>query len=428
MTFDPTLSVLALILLLLGANFLCWLAFRLWPKLLLSENELLAIDYLTRFEHELKPYIPEWFEITAEEWPDFVREYRQGETGPNIYKEFVEFTHPAYKGRYINFDPVGFRHGRNQGPWPVSPQHFNIFFFGGSTTLNVGPDWTAIPSLLQEILNNRRAISRPIRVYNFGRGAWFSIQEKILFELLLMAKAVPDMVIFLDGVNDCYFFDGKPATASIYTNALANLNRDQYETKKSRTAARPKWQKLNEFIGSLPLARAINRAADLYGGRTPLAHEAMYRPIPVAPELIAQCIDRYLENKRQIEAICRDRGIKAMFVWQPTPAYKYDLSRHVALSRHYGLGGHERGAVGYALFARWLESHPAGDSFLWLADIQEDETAPIYLDNMHYTAAFSRKIARHIAEAMFARGFIPAKPLTTPAAAITSDAAQPGAR
>src|SRR5262249_17665342 len=89
-----------------------------------------------------------------------------------------------------------------------------------------------------------------------------------------------------------------------------------------------------------------------------------------------------------------------VFVWQPTPAYKYDLRYHAALSRHYGLGGHERSGVGYRLMAQAVETRDLGSNFIWLADIQEGEARPLYLDNMHYTSEFSRIIADHIADAL----------------------------
>src|SRR5258708_31109276 len=136
MPFDPTLYALALILAFVLLNALCWAIFRRWPSLLLSENERLGLDYLSRFEGELKPYIPEWFDIKAEEWPDFCTEYRPLAIRVNVYEPFVEFRHPPFQGRFLNSHPAGFRHVRNQGPWPPSPQFYNIFFFGGSTALN----------------------------------------------------------------------------------------------------------------------------------------------------------------------------------------------------------------------------------------------------------------------------------------------------
>jgi hypothetical protein len=410
MRFDPMLYIAGLLLIVIALNFLFWGIFRRWPKLLLSENERLSIAYFLRFEDELKPYIPEWFDIKAEEWDEFASTCKIQEPGTCIYDDFVEFKHPTWSGRFVNIHPAGFRQIRDQGPWPTSPEFFNIFFFGGSTALNVGPDWTAIPSYLQAEFV-RRATGRPIRVYNFGRGSYFTTQERILFQQLLLSKAVPDMVIFLDGVNDFYFFDGRPSIAGFYQQALDAHNRENHEAKQNRLAAKPKWQKLQEFVLSLPIVRAFDVIGETLAKQSAAADEVLYRPIAVDPEALVPAMDRYLENKRQIEALCREYGIRAVFVWQPTPAYKYDLQYHIALNRHYGLGGHARSGIGYELMAKRLETHPPGDNFIWLADIQENEHKPLYLDSMHYTSGFSEVIARHIADAMIDRGLIPGEVL-----------------
>ena len=406
--YDSLILVLTLaVLLLLTLNLACWLIFRWRPSLLLSENERLALDYLARFEGELKPHISEWFDIAKEDWPDFVREYRKGETGSHVYNDFVEFKQPPCRGRFINVDAAGFRHGREQGPWPISRDFFNIFFFGGSTTLNVGPDWTCIPSYLQDELNSRNVARKQVRVYNFGRGSYFSTQERILLQQLLLAKAVPDMVIFMDEINDFYFFHGRPATYGFFQQMFEDYNRENYEQLKSRTAARPKWAKFKEFILSLPLARALERIADAWAKRGAGAEQVLYKPMPMEHAVLVGSMERYLENKRQIETICRERGIVSVFVWQPTPAYKYDLAYHITLNRHYGLGGHERSGQGYTLMEQTHKIELANEpSFIWLADIQEQQRRPLYLDNMHYTSAFSRLIAQRIADALIERRLI----------------------
>jgi hypothetical protein len=408
--YAPLIAALVIISSLLFAlNLACWLLFRWKPSLLLSENERLALDYLARFEGEMKPFIPQWFDIAAEDWPEFTREYRALEIGSHVYDDFVEFKHPKAAGRFRNFDAEGFRHVRVQGPWPPSRDYFNIFFFGGSTTLNVGPDWTSIPSYLQDEINQRLAGGKAIRIYNFGRGSYFSTQERILFQQLLLAKAVPDMAIFLDGVNDFYFFHGRPATYGFFQQALDAHNRENYERSKSRTAADPKWAKLTEFLWSLPLVRAFEAIGETLAKRDATADQVLYKPIPIDHAELVAPMERYLANKRQITAICRDYGVVAVFVWQPTPAYRYDLSHHIALNRHYGLGGHERSGAGYALMRQTHGAELDADThFVWLADIQENERQALYLDNMHYTSAFSRIIAQHIADALIGRGLIDA--------------------
>ena len=39
-----------------------------------------------------------------------------------------------------------------------------------------------------------------------------------------------------------------------------------------------------------------------------------------------------------------------------------------------------------------------GDDFLWLADMQEGRTEPLYMDAVHYTAQFCEAIAVHISD------------------------------
>jgi hypothetical protein len=389
-------------------NFVCWVVLKCWPLLLRSENERLSLDYSSRFEGDLKRYIPEWFDIKAEDWPEFVEERNASiSRGGHVYDPFVEVRHPASAARFYNFHSARFRFVKDQGPWPISQDTFNIFFFGGSTTMNVGPDWTSIPSRLQEELNSRGAAGKAVRVYNFGCGSYFSTQERIRFQQLLLDGAVPDMAIFLDGVNDFYFFDGRPSIAGFFDHAIEAHNRDNEEERWSKLAARPKWRLLGGFLSSLPLFRATDAIGRYLARRNAHPEEVLYRPIPIDADALMSVIERYLGNKRQIEALANAYGIQTVFVWQPTPAYKYDLQYHVALSRHYGLGGHERSGAGYVCMKKVVESDPPGNSFIWLADIQEDELQPLYLDNMHYTCEFSRTIARHIADALISRQLIP---------------------
>src|SRR5215813_3181316 len=127
-----------------------------------------------------------------------------------IYEPFTQFREKPFVGRYVNVDPAGFRPGRGQGPWPPEPTYFNVFLFGGSTTFGYGvPDDYTIGSYLQDRLS-RAGLPRPPRVYNFGRGAYFSAQERVLFEKLALDGFVPDLAVFIDGLNDFFFIDGAP--------------------------------------------------------------------------------------------------------------------------------------------------------------------------------------------------------------------------
>jgi hypothetical protein len=402
------LIVCLLLMIFLALNLLSLLTLRLRPDLLVSENERLSLQFRARYKSELRPYVAEWFDVSEKEWPAALDEIDARISTINEYEDYTGFRPPAWAGKYVNISGHGFRSvGEDaQGPWPIESSNFNIFFFGGSTTLNVGPDWTSVPRYLQDALNERGIGDRPVRAYNFGRGAYHSTQERILFQQLLVQGAVPDQAVFFDGVNEYYFMDGQTAVAGFFTQALAGVMRESKEARESRLLAKPKWQRGSEFLWSLPFFKLLEIYGEGIAKMSGKVEDAPYRPLPVEPERLMPATERYLENKRQIEAICSDYGILPVFVWQPSPAYKYDLNHHVALNHHYGLGGHERSGVGYGLIKERLDRQPLGHNFVWLADIQEYEQRPLYLDNMHYTSAFSRVIANHIAEAMVVRGLV----------------------
>jgi hypothetical protein len=50
--------------------------------------------------------------------------------------------------------------------------------------------------------------------------------------------------------------------------------------------------------------------------------------------------------------------------------------------------------------AKRLEATPAPPDFLYLADLQKGRAVDFYLDEVHYTPAFSAEIARNIFQHM----------------------------
>src|SRR2546427_11763001 len=64
---------------------------------------------------------------------------------------------------------------------------------------------------------------------------------------------------------------------------------------------------------------------------------------------LQRVIDRFIENKRMIEAVAATRGVRVLFVWQPVPTYKYDLRYHPFAAK--GFGAHENSRLGYPRMA-----------------------------------------------------------------------------
>ncbi len=263
------------------------------------------------------------------------------------FQPYTEFEEKPFRGRYVNVVEPGLRLIRDPGPWPMAAGVHNVWVFGGSTTFGYGlADWETIPSHLQETLR-RRYPGAPIHVYNFGQGYFFSGQELALFQSLLAAgNAPPEVVLFVDGINEHF-------QEPFYTGYLRQLVRSPWTAFQIR-----------DDSPSLP------RGEDV--------------------------VARWLRNKRMAEGICAAYGIKPLFVWQPTPNWKYDLRHHLFATSGAALGTPSH----YAVLDRLRTSAPAtlGRDFLWLGDIQVGVTRPLYVDRLHYTSAFAREIAERVAD------------------------------
>ena len=118
------------------------------------------------------------------------------------YDPFTGFRNKPFarKTKYVHIDSAGFRISKRQAAWPPSPENFTVFVFGGSTTFGLGlPDDETIASHLQEC---GAVDGKTIAVYNFGRTWYYSSQESILFQQLLKKGYIPQVAIFIDGLNE----------------------------------------------------------------------------------------------------------------------------------------------------------------------------------------------------------------------------------
>lgn len=370
------------LLLLLACNVGCWYVLQRHPELTEAPALRITREYNERFYARQAGLVKQWLAVKDDaELAAFLTENTQHTQAANVYEDFTMFRPAPWKGRFFNFTEAGYREVRDQGPWPPSPAFFNVFVFGGSTTMGIGPDWAAIPSYLQERLAGWSGPGKPVKIYNFGRGAYFSTQERILLEQLLLAGHKPDGVVFIDGLNDLFFYDGRPSEWTRFRDVLA--------PPAPPAAASFAPSRYLESTALYRMAQAMSASAQASPDLP------AYKPEATPPAALSAAIDRYAETVRQVEGIAAARRIRVLFVWQPVPGYGYDLSRHIMLNPLYGLGGHERSGLGYPLMA--ARRGEMGGDFLWLADMQHDRADPLYMDAVHYTAPFCDDIAAAIA-------------------------------
>jgi len=294
---------------------------------------------------------------------------------PLSYEPFTEFRERPRHEPWVTVDPAGFRAGRDQRPWPPDPARFNVFVFGGSTTFGYGvADGDTIASQLQPLLARR---GRDVAVYNFGRGYYYSTQERILYEQLLAGGFVPALAVFIDGLNDfCYDRDDSAVSARLAAALEGNHA-----------------PSLAAWIAGTAIGRAATSARDRLRDRAAAPDTT---PRELGDDVIAHIIARYFANKRLIESESAAYAVTPLFVWQPVPMYKYERKYHLFAER--GFFGVTQVRRGYEAMARWVHDHAPGDDFLWLADVQENATDPLYVDVVHYAPPFMGRLASLIDE------------------------------
>jgi hypothetical protein len=310
---------------------------------------------------------------------------------PREYQLFTGWGEGAYHGKYINVSEHGFRLGTNQGSWPpVHDGNLVVFLFGGSTTFGSGvPDDQALGSRLQLLLEKK--LGRPVTVYNFGQRSYYSTEERLLFEKLMMSGQRPDLAIFVDGMNDFrnanQEYPFKPSFQGLVERA---------DESSPGTETWGEW--LHSGIAKLPMSTL----ADFV--RQKLRHAGYMKSTPETgnqkvkyddPEPLQKVTVRYFLNKRIIEEEAGAFSVRTLFVWEPAPTYEYDLKYHLFAGN--GFGEFAFTQYGYPLM-RDTVARTKPDNFLWCADIQKDVHEPLYIDKTHYSPKMTEMFAGCIAD------------------------------
>ncbi|WP_293865672.1 hypothetical protein [uncultured Alsobacter sp.] len=301
------------------------------------------------------------------------------------FEAFTQLRIRAKTGRFVNIDAAGFRHVASQAPWPPRRDALNVFLYGGSNLLGSGlPDAQTIPSVLQDMLRRTRP---DVAVYNFGRSYYYSSQERALFERHILKGVGPHVAVFLDGLNEFVYPDDEPQ----WTGALRNMISTRHLTMVDPLRG------MGEMVGWF-----VRTARRRLLAPPPRPSD----PAPAARGDAETVVDRWLLNRRLTEALGEEVGITTLFAWQPVPTFGYDLSLHGFVKAADGFGPFNSSAAGYALMARLRDEGRVDPRVLWLADMQDRATGNLYVDNVHYNAAFSAAVAGRIADTLRECGLV----------------------
>jgi hypothetical protein len=317
-----------------------------------------------KYEDPLKEIFPNLEKTDIERLLDDTRHLSQR------FEPYTQFKERPFVGESVNVDTRGFRPIKDQGPWPPDPHFINIFIFGGSTTFAYGvPDGDTIPSYLQELLNSK--CKGRIRVYNFGRGGYISVQERILLEKFILEDIVPDIAVFIDGLNDLAHEDDNPAHTKELTKFMDEGEKSPFK----------------KCILQMPIVKLLTDSQkDRDSSQTSDSKRS-----------INNLIRRYKINMEIIESISNHFKIKPLFVWQPVPVYKCDHEYNLFATFDY-VGYVPTLSIGYQEMAKVVADGQFGDNFLYLADIQVGLNKSLYVDAIHYTPYLCRIIAQRIAD------------------------------
>jgi hypothetical protein len=313
------------------------------------------------------------------------------------YEPFTQFRPTTRSDRYITIHAAGFRVSPPQGPWPPAADAFNLFVFGSSGTMGAGlPDESTIPTRLQARLHTD--CSARVNVYNFGRGLYFSTQERILFEQLLLSGIVPNMAVFFDGMTDFYFPTGTP-------HLTARLHAFMEQANQARLPETPEKVDFGGKFVRLLEALPAYRLWQSYGPELLApAHAAEFQPPPGQSAAARIVVERWRANRRMIQAIAASFEVPLLFAWGPGAVYGYDLDHmNVSIAGKLNFGRHTLSATGFRQMAELHESGQLGEDFLWLGDLHHGIEANLYVDAVHYDEAFSHIIADAVFDRLVAQ-------------------------
>lgn len=322
---------------------------------------------------------------------------------PYQYADYVHFQERPCDGQYVNVSEHGYREPGHALPWPPSSEATTVFCFGGSTLFGYGqPDARTIPGQLSRLWNEHG--KRPVHVYNFGVGWHYSTQERLRFEQLLRAGHIPDVAIFLDGINDTSLAAAdRPPFSSQLSVAFEQIQGMGVQGPQAGTGS----GNLSTFLAAAFYQQPLGRLARSLKGRLSPATTATPTPhvIPLTLTQAQAGCRTYRWNRQLIAAAALLRNVPVLFVVQPAPGYNLDRSKHPFahedLCRNEDLF-YQTLKADLQTTPKSLPGNPQKDRqhILWLADIGTETPGPQYVDTCHYTATFSKTIAERIRDAL----------------------------
>jgi len=255
-----------------------------------------------------------------------------------------------------------------------------IWVFGGSTTYGVGVmNQETIPAFLAEIYHDYNVI-------NFGIESYYSSLERILFNQLLTSLPPPKAAVFIDGLNDFYYarVNSDGGDKSPFSEFI------EYRTLPGITGL------FNSILSTFKnIALKLNTVKLI----VLLAHKnKIQEKISVSDEVIRKTSYRVITNFKMNSAIGQSMGINVLNVLQPVPLFGYGHKSSNVPIKYLAFEKHHNSGKGYELLHEEHSFKELDNTFLNLALIHDN--LPMYIDTVHYSPTFNKKIAKEISSAL----------------------------
>lgn len=270
-----------------------------------------------------------------------------------VYVPWVEFAFRDIRSRYVNVTG----HVRKSIPDlsdSLAKKPFRIFFLGGSTTygFNVADEET-IPSSFVRAYRQKYPGGRPIQVINLSMPSYYSYQELIQLADRIFRDDKPDMVIMLDGLNDCYQASTSYDREPIYTPGIGG---------QIHPGAGSNWSRL---MNAFHMPSGMNDDS--------------------ACRMIYQI---YIRNIGHAHELTSAYSIPLYCFWQPVPYYNYPNRKKDPICTQDTL---ERFEKIYPM----VKKSSGGDIpyLFYLGDMLQEEKGLPFIDKIHYSPRFCQTIA-----------------------------------
>ena len=295
-----------------------------------------------------------------------------------MYAPWTQFKAVDYRGKYVNNQGFLRKTVPNRSMPSNDSTPLKVFFMGGSTTYGTHvTDSETVPAAFTQLCKQNNI---NVDVCNRGVLGYISSQEYMLLNSLILQGKKPDKVIFLDGLNDIsglkFNYYQKPAFTHRNTKILANYGRSRGDLLKEL------WRKTNLYK-LLTIMKPSLARSPFYGLPKGVSES----------QAVVKVVENYKKLVDATKKLCAQHNIDCYFFIQPVPYYNYPNRDKDPICAKADLGLDARFNQAYTQFKKEAKSI---DHLYFLGDLLAQERGYPFMDGIHYSPGFCKKIAQQI--------------------------------